>query len=112
MGRRAKVSREQVLAAARELFVARGFEGTTLAAIAGALALSPAALLRHAPTKQALFEAAMEYFGPARARRQELEANPGRIDEILEAGKQRVQAKGREVLERVRKVCGLGAHQK
>lgn len=62
--------------------------------------------------KQALFEAATEYFGPARARRQELEANPGRIDEILEAGKQRVQAKGREVLERVRKVCGLGAHQK
>lgn len=59
MGRRARVSREQVLEAARDLFVARGFEGTTLAAIAGELALSPAALLRHAPTKQALFEAAM-----------------------------------------------------
>jgi tryptophanyl-tRNA synthetase len=61
--------------------------------------------------KQALFEAAMEYFGPARARRQELEANPGRIDEILEAGKQRVQAKGREVLERVRAACGLVSRQ-
>ena len=59
MGRRARVSREQVLEAARELFVARGFEGTTLAAIAAGLGLSPAALLRHAPTKQALFEAAM-----------------------------------------------------
>lgn len=61
--------------------------------------------------KQALFEAATEYFGPARARRQELEANPGRIDEILEAGKQRVQAKGREVLERVRAACGLVSRQ-
>lgn len=59
--------------------------------------------------KQALFEAAMEYFGPARARRAELEANPGQVDTILEAGAQRVQAKGREVLERVRKACGLGA---
>lgn len=58
--------------------------------------------------KQALFEAAMEYFGPARARRAELEANPGQVDAILEAGAQRVQAKGREVLERVRKACGLG----
>ena len=59
MGRRARVTREQVLEAARELFAARGFEGTTLAAIAARLALSPAALLRHAPTKQALFVAAM-----------------------------------------------------
>jgi AcrR family transcriptional regulator len=59
MGRRERVTRDQVLDAARELFTGRGFEGTTLAAIAGKLALSPAALLRHAPTKQALFEAAM-----------------------------------------------------
>ena len=59
MGRRARVTREQVLASARELFAARGYEGTTLAAIAGRISLSPAALLRHAPTKQALFEAAM-----------------------------------------------------
>jgi AcrR family transcriptional regulator len=59
MGRRPRVSRAQVLEAARELFAARGYEATTLAAIAGRLSLSPAALLRHAPTKQALFEAAM-----------------------------------------------------
>lgn len=59
MGRRERVTREQALAAAREIFAARGFEGATLAAIAGRLGLSPAALLRHAPTKQALFEAAM-----------------------------------------------------
>jgi AcrR family transcriptional regulator len=59
MGRRERVTRAQVLEAAREIFAARGFEGATLAAIAGRLGLSPAALLRHAPNKQALFDAAM-----------------------------------------------------
>ena len=59
MGRRERVSREQVLEAARELFAVRGFEGTTLAAIAAQLDLSPAALLRHESTKEALFHAAM-----------------------------------------------------
>src|SRR4029079_8787818 len=36
-----------------------GFEGTTLAAIAARLDLSPAALLRHASTKEELFAEAM-----------------------------------------------------
>ncbi len=63
MGRRARVTREEVLRAAREAFAGRGFEGTTLAQISGRLGLSPAALLRHAPTKQALFDAAMESEG-------------------------------------------------
>ncbi|HYH46835.1 MAG TPA: TetR/AcrR family transcriptional regulator [Thermoanaerobaculia bacterium] len=60
MGRRPKVSRDDVLRAAREAFAERGFEGTTLATIAGRLDVSPAALLRHAPTKEALFAAAMD----------------------------------------------------
>ncbi|MEZ5312445.1 MAG: helix-turn-helix domain-containing protein [Thermoanaerobaculia bacterium] len=59
MGRRERVSREQVLEAARELFAVRGFEGTTLAAIAARVDLSPAALLRHESTKERLFHAAM-----------------------------------------------------
>jgi AcrR family transcriptional regulator len=59
MGRTARVTREQVLAAAREEFVSRGFEGATLAAIGARLAVSPAALLRHAPTKRDLFVASM-----------------------------------------------------
>lgn len=59
MGRRARVSREQVLAAAREAFVERGYEGATLSAIGARLGVSAAALLRHAPTKEALFTAAM-----------------------------------------------------
>jgi AcrR family transcriptional regulator len=63
MGRTARVTREQVLDAARETFVDRGFEGTTLAAIAAKVGVSPAALLRHARTKRDLFVACM---GPER----------------------------------------------
>lgn len=59
MGRPPKISREQVLRAARTAFVERGFDGTTLADISSKLGVSPAALLRHAPTKAALFTAAM-----------------------------------------------------
>ena len=59
MGRPARVTRGEVLNAAREAFAGRGYDGTTLAAIAGRLGVSPAALLRHAPNKAALFTAAM-----------------------------------------------------
>jgi AcrR family transcriptional regulator len=59
MGRRPKVTREDVLLAARAAFAERGFEGTTLAAIAARLDVSPAALLRHAASKEELFSAAM-----------------------------------------------------
>ncbi len=60
MGRPARVTREQVLVEARRAFAERGFDGTTLADIGARLGVSPAALLRHAPTKQALFALAME----------------------------------------------------
>ncbi|MEO8504055.1 MAG: TetR/AcrR family transcriptional regulator [Acidobacteriota bacterium] len=59
MGRRPLVSRQEVLAAARAAFAERGYEGTTLAAIASRLSVSPAALLRHEPNKAALFQAAL-----------------------------------------------------
>jgi AcrR family transcriptional regulator len=48
------------MGAARTAFGERGFEGTTLASIGARLGVSPAAVLRHAPTKEALFSAAME----------------------------------------------------
>jgi len=54
------VQREDVLATARAAFAERGFEGTTLTAIASRLGVTPAALLRHAPNKEALFKAAMD----------------------------------------------------
>ncbi len=59
MGRTARVTREQVLAAARETFVERGYEGATLADIGARLSVSPAALLRHAANKRELFLASM-----------------------------------------------------
>ena len=60
MGRPERVTREQALTEARRAFSERGFDGTTLADIGARLGISPAALLRHAPSKQALFAAAME----------------------------------------------------
>ncbi len=59
MGRRPRVTRKEVLEAAREAFIAGGFDGTTLAAVSARVGLSPAALLRHAATKEELFFAAM-----------------------------------------------------
>jgi len=64
MGRRPRVTRDQVLRAARETFLERSFEGATLAAISAKVGVSPAALLRHAPTKEALFGAAMASAAP------------------------------------------------
>lgn len=57
--------------------------------------------------KQSLYEAAMEYFAPAFERRAELEKRPGDVEEILRQGADKARAKGREVLARVRKACGL-----
>src|SRR5436190_11828155 len=59
MGRRPRINRDEVLQAARAAFAERGFDGTTLASIAARLGVSPAALLRHAADKEALFRAAM-----------------------------------------------------
>lgn len=60
MGRRPRVTRDEVFRAAREAFAERGYDGTTLASIGSRLHVSAAALLRHAPSKPALFALAME----------------------------------------------------
>ncbi len=52
MGRPARVSREDVLRAAREAFGEHGFAGTTLADIGARIRVSPAALLRHGPHRR------------------------------------------------------------
>ena len=59
MGRPPRITRHQILEAARGGFAERGFEGTTLADVAVGLGVTPAAILRHFPSKQALFAAAM-----------------------------------------------------
>jgi TetR/AcrR family transcriptional repressor of the ameABC operon len=59
MGRPPRITREQILEAARAAFQARGFAATTLADIAKTLDVTPAAILKYFDSKQALFSAAM-----------------------------------------------------
>jgi AcrR family transcriptional regulator len=55
--RRSISSRERILAAARELFAARGFKGTTTASIARRARLNEALIFRHFPAKRDLITA-------------------------------------------------------
>ena len=58
--------------------------------------------------KQAVFDAAMNYFADARTRRVELANNPNQVEDILFTGAKKARAKGQMVLKRVREACGLG----
>lgn len=57
--------------------------------------------------KQTLYDAAMEYFGPSRERREQLAADPETLEAILTDGARKARTKGQEVLDRVRSACGL-----
>lgn len=57
--------------------------------------------------KQMLFEAAMEYFGAARERREQLAADPASVEDVLLAGAAEARARAAEVLDRARTACGL-----
>ena len=57
--------------------------------------------------KKELYEAAMEFFGEARERRAELEANPNRVEEVLQAGASEAREQAQKVLNRAREACGL-----
>lgn len=59
--------------------------------------------------KQSLYEAAMDYFGEAIARRDVLTRDLDTVEDILRAGAATARAKCREVLERARTACGLKA---
>jgi AcrR family transcriptional regulator len=59
MGRPPRITREQLLDTARRVFSTRGFDGATLADIGTELGVTPAAILRHVESKQALFAEAM-----------------------------------------------------
>ena len=59
MGRPPRITREQLLDTARRVFSTRGFDGATLADIGEQLGVTPAAILRHVDSKQALFAEAM-----------------------------------------------------
>ncbi len=59
--------------------------------------------------KGALYDAAMEYFGPAFELRADLEQRPDDVEDILIQGARTARTKAREVVERVRTACGLTA---
>jgi AcrR family transcriptional regulator len=65
MGRPPRISRDQILGTARTAFTEAGFAATTLAGIAAELGVTAAAILRHFPSKQDLFAAAMSSRGIA-----------------------------------------------
>ena len=57
--------------------------------------------------KTALADIAEAFFADARAKREELAANPQRVAEILADGAGRARKKARDVLQRAQKACGL-----
>jgi AcrR family transcriptional regulator len=59
--RRAEETRARILAAARRLFAAEGFERTTVRAVAAASSVDPALVLRYFGSKEGLFAAAAAF---------------------------------------------------
>jgi tryptophanyl-tRNA synthetase len=57
--------------------------------------------------KKRLLEAYLERFEPMRARREELLADPGYVDEVLAKGAERARAAAAPVIDRVRRAVGL-----
>jgi tryptophanyl-tRNA synthetase len=57
--------------------------------------------------KQALFELLLDHFGPARARRAQLMADPAYVDEVLRAGAAKARARARATVDRARAAVGL-----
>jgi tryptophanyl-tRNA synthetase len=57
--------------------------------------------------KQQLFETVWTFFAPMRQRREQLLADPGRVDEILRRGADRASAVARNTMDRVRTAVGL-----
>ena len=57
--------------------------------------------------KQALFEAYMDYFAPMRRHREELEKEPGYIDEVLRKGAEKANAVAAQTMDEVYRAVGL-----
>jgi tryptophanyl-tRNA synthetase len=58
--------------------------------------------------KKRLFGAVWDYFAEFRARRAELEADPGHVERVLADGAERARAVAEPVMRRVREAVGLG----
>ena len=57
--------------------------------------------------KKRLAEAYWDYFAAMRAKREEILADPGYVDDVLNAGAERAREEAAKVLERVRRAVGL-----
>ena len=57
--------------------------------------------------KKALADVADRYFAEARERRAELERDPQRVDDVLQRGAVKARSTASQVLERVKKACGI-----
>jgi tryptophanyl-tRNA synthetase len=57
--------------------------------------------------KKQLFGTVWEYFAPMRARRAELVADPGHVDEVLRLGAEHANALADQVMARVEQAVGL-----
>ena len=57
--------------------------------------------------KKRLAEAYWEFFAPMRARRDAITADPGYVDQVLQAGEARAREEAAKVLDRVRRAVGL-----
>jgi tryptophanyl-tRNA synthetase len=60
-----------------------------------------------ADTKRLLADRVIDFFAPARERREELLARPGYVDEVLAAGAARLAPRAAETMHEVRSVMGL-----
>jgi len=57
--------------------------------------------------KKLVLEGALDHFGAAREKREELEAKPDYVRDVLAAGAKAARTKGQEVLHRAKSACGL-----
>jgi tryptophanyl-tRNA synthetase len=64
--------------------------------------------LGYGDAKKALYEKVLAYFGPARAKRRELESRPDTVEDILRDGAARARAATAELMDDVRAAAGLG----
>jgi tryptophanyl-tRNA synthetase len=63
--------------------------------------------LGYGDLKKALFDHYWNYFAASRARRAELAADPGSVEQVLQDGAAKARALARQVLQRARRACGL-----
>ncbi|MDA3962831.1 MAG: tryptophan--tRNA ligase [Planctomycetota bacterium] len=63
--------------------------------------------LGYGDAKKRLFELILDHFGPARARRAELMADPEQVEAILRDGAERAREVGTATVNRARAACGL-----